>query len=575
MLSQIDQKKIKLKLSNIYNFSNSKSKINDFSKEIVKIINKFNKKKIKKKKIISEKTSIVICYGDSVFNSNEKYLIKGFKRFYQKKLKDYFNTIHFLPFYPSSSDSGFAVKDHYKIDKRIGNWTDISNFAKKNDIMADIVINHSSARGLWFKNFLKEKKPGKDYFLRVDSKFNTSKVIRPRDHELLKKINIFKKSEFLWRTFSPDQLDLNFKNPSVLLRFIKIMINLINHGVTIFRLDAIAYLWKKSGTKCINLKQTHEIIKLFRLISNFLNVQTILVTETNLPEKENLSYFGNKDEANWIYNFSLSPLLIHAFLFEKSTYLNKWSKNLPSTKIGNNYLNFIASHDGIGMRPLEGIINKKTINIFFRRLKKNGSKFSYRKITGKSKKVYEANITVFDALKKSDTDEIGKFYFERYVSAHSIMIAFEGVPAIYFNSLFGTSNDEAKYIITGNNRDINRYRWNEKNIINLVKNKKTKQSIFYKSITNLLDIRRKQKAFHPNALRSNININSKIFCFKRVSIDGKQTVICITNLSSKTQNMKLKKKYQKWKNLIGPRLKFGKNNLYSMTPFQTIWLSNI
>ena len=357
MLSPSGQKKIETKLKNIYHFLCSKIEIDQYSKEITQIINKFNKKNKKKSKLISEKTSIIICYGDSVFNSKQKYQIKGFQNFYQKKLKNYFNTVHFLPFYPSSSDSGFAVKDHYKIDSRIGKWSDISKFAKKNDVMADIVINHSSARGLWFRNFLREKKPGKNYFLTVNSKFNASKVVRPRDHELLKKINIFKKIEYLWRTFSPDQLDLNFKNPSVLLRFIKIMINLVNHGVTIFRLDAIAYLWKESGTKCINLKQTHEIIKLFRLICSFLNVKTILVTETNLPEKENLSYFGKKDEANWIYNFSLSPLIIQAFLFENSSYLNKWSKKLPSTKPGNSYLNFIASHDGIGMRPVEGILN--------------------------------------------------------------------------------------------------------------------------------------------------------------------------------------------------------------------------
>ena len=149
----------------------------------------------------------------------------------------------FLPFYPSSSDSGFAVKDHYKIENRLGNWSDIKKISKSNNIMADMVINHSSARGLWFKNFLKNKRPGKDYFLKVNSKFNVSKVVRPRDHKLLKKINIFKKTDYLWRTFSPDQIDLNFKNPSVLLRFVKIMIHLINNGVTIFRLDAIAYLW--------------------------------------------------------------------------------------------------------------------------------------------------------------------------------------------------------------------------------------------------------------------------------------------------------------------------------------------
>ena len=264
------------------------------------------------------------------------------------------------------------------------------------------------------------------------------------------------------------------------------MINLINHGVTIFRLDAIAYLWKESGTKCINLKQTHEIIKLLRTICNSLNVETIIVTETNLPEKENLTYFGKNDEANWIYNFSLPPLLIHAFLFENSSYLNQWSKKLPITKNGNSYLNFISSHDGIGIRPTEGIFNKKVLNKFLKRLKKNGSKFSYRKVKNKSKKVYEANITVFDALKKTDYDSKGKFFLERYVSAHSIMISFEGIPAIYFNSLFGKSNDEAKYIITGNNRDVNRYKWNYKNISKKLDNKNSKQSIVYKKISNLL-----------------------------------------------------------------------------------------
>jgi len=574
MLSPSGQNKIEKKLRNIYHSLHSKIEIEQYSKEITQIIKKFNKKNKKKNKLISEKTSIIICYGDSVFDSKQKYLIKGFQNFYQKRLKNYFNTVHFLPFYPSSSDSGFAVKDHYKIDSRIGTWSDISNFAKKNDVMADIVINHSSARGLWFRNFLKDKKPGKNYFLTVNAKFNTSKVVRPRDHELLKKINIFKKTEYLWRTFSPDQLDLNFKNPVVLLRFIKIMINLVNHGVTIFRLDAIAYLWKESGTKCINLKQTHEIIKLFRLICSLLNVKTILVTETNLPEKENLSYFGKKDEANWIYNFSLSPLLIHAFLFENSTYLCRWSKQLPSTKLGNNYLNFIASHDGIGMRPAEGILNKKSTRDLLIRLKKNGSKFSYRKIKGKSKKVYEANITVFNALKKSNIDKEGKFYFERYISAHAIMISFEGVPAVYFNSLFGTSNDEAKYIITGNNRDINRYRWNQKHILNQLKNSKSKQSIFYKSLTNLLSIRTKQKAFHPNASRTTLNMGSKIFCFQRKSIDKKQSIICLTNLSSKAQYLTLNKKLRSWKNLINQKLYILPNKRLKLEPFQTVWLSN-
>ena len=400
-------------------------------------------------------------------------------------------------------------------------------------------------------------------------------MVRPRDHKLLKKIKIFKKSDYLWRTFSPDQIDLNFRNPSVLIQFIKIMIHLINNGVTIFRLDAIAYLWKENRSKCINLKQTHEIIKLLRNIINLLNVQTTIITETNLPEKENLSYFGKNDEANWIYNFSLPPLLIHAFLFENSSYLNKWSKNLPNTKNENCYLNFIASHDGIGMRPTEGLLNEKTLNNFLKRLKKNGSKFSYRKVQNKTKKVYEANITVFDALKKSDYDQKGEFYLERYISAHAIMISFEGIPAIYFNSIFGTSNDETKFIISGNNRDVNRYRWNLKNISNKLRNPKTKQSIFYNSICKLLNIRRKQKAFHPNAKRINMNFGSKIFGFKRISRDKKQTITCVTNLSSVAQKIKIKRNNQKIRNLMGSKIQIKNNQFVFLKPFETLWISNI
>ena len=572
MLFQKNQKKISSILRTIYKPSLNERDIDHLKDQIIQIIKKFNQNNSKKKLTISEKTSLVICYGDNI-NSNQKSSIQVFQNFFKKNLKKYFNAIHFLPFYPSSSDSGFAVKDHYKIEKRIGSWSDIKKISKSSHVMADIVINHSSARGLWFKNFLKKKRPGKDYFLTVNSKFNTSKVVRPRDHKLLKKIDIFGKSDFLWRTFSADQIDLDFKNPSVLLRFIKIMVHLVSNGVTIFRLDAIAYLWKKNGTNCINLKQTHEIVKLLRLISNLLNVETIIITETNLPEKENLSYFGKNDEANWIYNFSLPPLLIHAFLFENSSYLNKWSKKLPNAKFQNSYLNFIASHDGIGMRPTEGILNERSLNNFLKRLKKNGSKFSYRKVQNKSRKVYEANITVFDALKKSDTDPNGKFFLERYISAHAIMISFEGIPAIYFNSLFGKSNDEAKYVITGNNRDVNRYKWSYENITKKLKDKNSKQSIFYQNLGKLLEIKRKQKAFHPNAQRLNINLGSKLFCFKRTSLDKKQTIISITNCSSVDQYPKLNKKYSKWKNIINPKIN-SLNKSFKLKPFETMWLSN-
>ncbi len=573
MLSQQSKKNINRKLNLIYKSTIPKKELKIYADEIFQVINKYNKLGKKGKKLsVSEKTSALICYGDSLLNSNKEKTIKIFRKFYKKNLDKFFEIIHFLPFYPSSSDSGFAVKDHYQVDKKLGDWSDIYKQSKRTNIMADIVINHASSKGLWFKNFLANKSPGKDYFLTVSKKFDISKVIRPRENKLLKRISIFKNNNLLWRTFSDDQIDLNFKSPKVLLRFIKIIINLANNGVTIFRLDAIAYLWKKSGSKCVNLKETHEIIKLFRIVCNSLKSKPIIITETNLPEKENLSYFGLKnDESNWIYNFSLPPLLIHSFLFEDSTYLNKWSKNLPMTKIGNNYLNFIASHDGIGMRPVEGYLNKDNLSKLFKRLKKNGGQLSYRKVRGSSKKVYEANITLFNAFQKTDYDKKGKYFLERYISAHAIMIAFEGIPAIYFNSIFGTSNDEYKYIISGNKRDLNRYKWNKNRLEKLLNDKTSKQNIFYQKIMNLIYIKKKNKAFHPNAKRENLNMGRKIFCFKRTSLDKKQIIYNITNLSSKPQKLNIDDKFKKCKNLLGrPNI----NDLFELKPHQTLWLKN-
>jgi len=570
MLSKNNKKSLKKIFNKIYRSESNINKL--YIREIIYLINKYNKNKKKEDLKINQSTSLLICYGNSVTDGNKKSL-KVFNKFYKKYLKNNFDSVHFLPFYPSSSDSGFAVKDHYKIEPRLGSWKDVKIISKNCNVMADLVINHSSARGLWFSNFLKNKSPGKDYFFTVDKNFNSKKVIRPREHKLLKKIKLSNETKYLWRTFSPDQIDLNFKNPKVLIRFIKIIFNLINNGVRIFRLDAIAYLWKENGNTCINHTNTHNIIKFIRLVCNLLKTECIIITETNLPEKENLSYFGNNDEANWIYNFSLAPILVYSLLFEDSNKITKWSKNFPIAKLNNNYLNFIASHDGIGMRPIEGILSTNTQRKFLIRLKKNGGEFSYRKVQGVKKKVYEANITLFNAFKCSDFDKSGIFGFERYMAAHTIMISFDGIPAIYFNSMFGNSNDNSKYIISGNKRDLNRYRWNKDKIEDHLKDQNSKQNKYYKNMSNILDIRSKQKAFHPNAIRKTLKLGSNFFGIKRVSTDNKQSIYCITNMTSKLQLLKLNKNIFYKRNLFNSKLT-KKSGKIQFEPFQTVWLTN-
>ena len=570
MLSKNNEKSLEKIFNKIYKSENNINKF--YIREIIYLINKYNKNRKKEDLKINESTSLVICYGNSVTDGNKKSL-KVFNKFYKKYLKNNFDSVHFLPFYPSSSDSGFAVKDHYKIEPRLGSWKDVKLISKNCNLMADLVINHSSARGLWFSNFLKNKSPGKDYFFTVDKNFNSKKVIRPREHKLLKKIKLSNETKYLWRTFSPDQIDLNFKNPKVLIRFIKIIFNLINNGVRIFRLDAIAYLWKENGNTCINHTNTHNIIKFIRLVFNLLKTECIIITETNLPEKENLSYFGNNDEANWIYNFSLAPILVYSLLFEDSNKITKWSKNFPIAKLNNNYLNFIASHDGIGMRPTEGILSTNTQKKFLIRLKKNGGEFSYRKVQGVKKKVYEANITLFNAFKCSDFDKSGIFGFERYMAAHTIMISFDGIPAIYFNSMFGNSNDNSKYIISGNKRDLNRYRWNKDKIEDHLKDQNSKQNKYYKNMSNILAIRSKQKAFHPNAIRKTLKLGTNFFGIKRVSTDNKQSIYCITNMTSKLQLLKLNKNIFYKRKLFKSKLT-KKSGKIQFDPFQTVWLTN-
>ena len=570
MLSKNNKKSLEKIFNKIYKFKNNINKL--YIREIIYLINKYNKNRKKEDLKINESTSLVICYGNSVTDGNKKSL-KVFNKFYKKYLKNNFDSVHFLPFYPSSSDSGFAVKDHYKIEPRLGSWKDVKIISKNCNVMADLVINHSSARGLWFSNFLKNKSPGKDYFFTVDKNFNSKKVIRPREHKLLKKIKLSNETKYLWRTFSPDQIDLNFKNPKVLIRFIKIIFNLINNGVRIFRLDAIAYLWKENGNTCINHTNTHNIIKFIRLVCNLLKTECIIITETNLPEKENLSYFGNNDEANWVYNFSLAPILVYSLLFEDSNKITKWSKNFPIAKLNNNYLNFIASHDGIGMRPIEGILSANTQKKFLSRLKKNGGEFSYRKVQGVRKKVYEANITLFNAFKYSDFDKSGIFGFERYMAAHTIMISFDGIPAIYFNSMFGNSNDNSKYIISGNKRDLNRYRWNKDKIEDHLKDQNSKQNKYYKNMSNILAIRSKQKAFHPNAIRKTLKLGDNFFGLKRVSTDNKQSIYCITNMTSKLQLLKVNKNIFYKRNLFNSKLT-KKSGKIQFEPFQTVWLTN-
>jgi len=569
------------RLNFIYRSIISEDKTLEYSKKINKLINNYKDigPKNSKNDYWSENTILLITYADSISRGLSGKTLNDFGKFYKKYLEKFINSIHFLPFFPSSGDGGFSVKNHNDVDKAYGTWEDIQSLSKKANIMTDLVLNHSSSKGDWYKNFLDDKDPGKNYFYVVDKNYDCSKVVRPRDHDLLTEIELQNKKKFLWCTFSHDQIDLNFKNPDVLLEFIKLILKLSSYGIKIFRLDAVAFIWKQPGTTCLNLSQTHEIIKLLRDIVDQLDKNLIIVTETNLPKQENLSYFGKNDEAHWIYNFSLPPLIVNTFLFEDSVALTKWSMKMPPAQLGNAYLNFIASHDGIGMRPAEGVLSDKEIKKMLQRLKKNGSKFSMRKLSNNEEKVYEANISLFNALQFTDSDLKGKFALKRFIAAHCIILAIEGVPAFYFNSLFATKNDEETFANTGVKRNLNRYKWHYSTLVNLIKTNNTIERNCYEIFKELISIRKIQPAFHPNATQFTLNLDKNIFAVWRQSRDRKQSIFALTNVSSKTIKLNTNKinliDDEKWFDLLSQETKITDDQYVKLMPFQSLWITNL
>lgn len=541
-----------------------------------KIFSIFFEKKSPKQYVIQnrwdESDVALITYLDTFYNNDEKN-IQTLEQVLNTYLQDNVSIIHLLPFFPYSSDDGFAVIDYLKIKKGLATWSDIKKLSLKYKIMADLVINHCSSQSEWFQQFLNNQLPGKNYFLDYKDKFDTSKIVRPRSHDLLQIFKTKKSEKFVWCTFSRDQVDLNFKNQDVLIEFLKIIKFYLDQGISILRLDAVAFLWKKLGTNCINLNETHEVIKLFRLLLDASSQKTFLITETNLPNKENLDYFGNGNEAQLIYNFSLPPLILYSMLYGNSTILRKWLMSMPPPMEGTTYFNFIASHDGIGIRPAEGLISEKNIKAILRRMKEFGGEVSYRKVENKNKP-YEINIALIDAL-KGTIDNLDNFQIERFICAHAIMLSLEGIPAIYVHSFFGTENDYSGMQSTKQKRSINRKRYDLKDLRNKM-NKKTINSTVLKQLNSLISIRKKQPAFHPNATQFTLNLGEKIFALWRQCQNRKQSIFVLCNITSQKQPVDLNEINlifnKNWIDLISNKKIESKK--ISLKPYQTMWISN-
>tara|TARA_Y100000746_G_scaffold143868_1_gene123037 strand:+ start:430 stop:2184 length:1755 start_codon:yes stop_codon:yes gene_type:complete len=521
--------------------------------------------------------AILITYGNTIQSSGELPLVT-LSRFLDKYLKRQFTAIHILPFFPFSSDDGFSVIDYSTVNPSLGDWENIESISKKYKLMSDLVINHISSRSRWFENYKNDVTPGKDYFIEGNPSDDFSKVVRPRNSPLLTSVRTKAGIRHVWSTFSGDQIDLNFRNPNVLKEFVSIVRSYLNHGITIFRMDAVPFLWKQKGTSCTNLQPTHEIIKLFHTLIEYYFPSALIVCENNVPSNENLTYFGNANEAHVIYNFSLPPLLIYTLLTGRCSHLKNWMMSMPPAQSGTTYLNFIASHDGIGLRPLDGLISDDGIDKLVEKTKQSGGRVTYRKSREGSDKPYELNITLFDLLKSTFDSDEDNYSVERFLCAHSIMFALEGIPAVYIQSIFGSYNDLERLEHTQRNRSINRHIWDEFELEKELSDRQSPHARIFAELKRLLSIRKKQSAFHPNATQYTLHISDDIFAFWRQSINRDQSIFCISNVTATEKLINLRDinliNTDEWKDLIGGRLYFNIQEQLSLSPYQVLWISN-
>ncbi|MCX7788388.1 MAG: alpha-amylase family glycosyl hydrolase [Spirochaetes bacterium] len=480
---------------------------------------------------LSERDSFVITYGDQFQKPGTKplQLLREFSRIF---LEGTVTGIHLLPFSPFSSDDGFSVIDYRQVKPDWGSWEDIQALSESFLVMADLVLNHCSVKSPWFQGFLEGRDPYTRFFLSLSPAVDVSGVFRPRTHPLLTRFPTNQGDRWVWTTFSEDQVDLNYGEPEVLLEMIDILLLYLRMGVQILRLDAIAYIWKELGTPCIHHPKTHAVVKLLRALVDEVAPGTLLITETNMPQQENLSYFGEGDEAHLVYQFALPALLLDAFLRADSRHLQEWVSTIKPPGDGMTFLNIAASHDGIGVLPVQGILTEDELSGMIRAVQGRGGYVSY-KATPNGEVPYELNINFFSGIAEPTLSE--SLRVKKFLASQSILLVLPGVPGIYIHSLLGSENDRKGAEESGIKRRINREKLSYDRVQDELSTRGTVREQVFSGFEELLRARVQEPAFHPMAEARVLPTPKEVFALLRLRRpqEGNRGVLCVCNLYHK------------------------------------------
>jgi sucrose phosphorylase len=539
--------------------------------DIIDLIFKYKQRIESQEYHLSEKDIILITYGDQVNRDHEPSL-KTLNDFMNKYLHGVINSIHILPFYPSSSDSGFSVVNYSAVDPHMGSWREIDSISSNYRLMVDGVINHTSQFSDWFQAYLDGDEYFKDFFIEMDPSADLSKVVRPRSTPLLSEfVDSEGKIHHIWTTFSKDQVDLNYKNHRVLRNVLDALFYYIEKGATLIRLDAIAFIWKEVGTACVHLAQTHELIQLMRDVLHEVAPEVIIITETNVPHHENVSYFGSgDDEAQMVYNFALPPLLVHSILHGDTKRLTNWANTLtlPSNKVC--FFNFTASHDGVGVRPVKGILSDEEIDYLVSHVQDHGGLVSFRSEEDGSESPYELNCSYIDIL--THPDEEDRLRIKRMLLSQGTVLAMPGVPGIYFHSLIGARNYHDGVKHTGINRTINREKFNIDWLENELSEQSNLSKIIFDSYRRLISIRINERAFNPFGQFSFFELDPRLFVIEQSCSENKEDVLAIHNFSNEQVKCTLPDEITLPRKDLLSSYEVNETREVQLEPYQMMWL---
>jgi sucrose phosphorylase len=494
----------------------------------------------------TEKDIVLITYGD-LLSGEETYPLETLANFLQAipKLQRVLNTLHILPFFPYSSDRGFSIRDFRSVDPKLGSWQDIEFLNQNYQLMFDAVFNHISAESRAFQEMLN----GHPFYQPLFTVYRSpdeltpeqrAMIVRPRTSDVLTKFQSIDGPIWVWTTFSSDQIDLNFRNPQVLMYVLETLLIYARHGADIIRLDAVTYLWEEPGTSCASLEQTHEVVKLFRDVLQVTAPGVAIITETNVPHHENISYFGNgEDEAQMVYNFALPPLTLYTFYRGDTTVLTHWAASLEYPSLTSTFFNILDTHDGIGLMGAKGILPPAEIDFLIRTARRHGAFISYKTGQSGQDEPYEINSTWFSALNLDNGAENLALQVKRYVASRSIALVLRGVPGIYFHGLIGTSNAVNQVLQTKVKRDINRPALVAQEVIAASQDAKSKVGQILHRFGDLLFLRSHYRAFHPNGPQRILKLAPEVFAVLRQSPENDQHLLTLTNVTDQTLSLEI------------------------------------